>query len=197
VLVHRFLHLFGLIATQGGDLVYHRLGKVSGGTNAQEPKHPEYPAAQGLDQARPVCNASRPIPSRAQYAAVYTRVWAANSVNTRVRLKAENDQLTQEVALLREEIRIKDARMARIDPHRRPHYPPTQRMAVLELKAARGWSLEQTRRVFLLTAATIASWMKRVDAEGPDAFSATVEFHAGSRRRPIVSMKRAASQVQH
>ena len=67
--------------------------------------------------------------SLAQYAAVYTRAWAANSVNARVRLKAENDQLTQEVALLREEIRIKDARMARIDPHRRPHYPPTQRMA--------------------------------------------------------------------
>jgi len=38
-----------------------------------------------------------------------------------VRLKAENQRLLQEVALLREEIRIKDARMPRIDPHRRPH----------------------------------------------------------------------------
>ena len=66
--------------------------------------------------------------SLAQYAAVYTRARAAESVNTRVRLKAENDQLTQEVALLREEIRIKDARMARIGPHRRPHYPPTERL---------------------------------------------------------------------
>ena len=58
--------------------------------------------------------------SLAQYAAVYTRARAADSVNTRVRLKAEDDQLTQEVTLLREGIRIKDARMARIAPDRRP-----------------------------------------------------------------------------
>jgi hypothetical protein len=31
----------------------------------------------------------------------------------------------------------KDARMARINPHRRPYYPPTERMAILELRAAR------------------------------------------------------------
>jgi hypothetical protein len=50
--------------------------------------------------------------SRAQYAAVYTRARAADSVNTRVRLKAENDRLRQQMTLLREEIRIKDARRA-------------------------------------------------------------------------------------
>ena len=59
--------------------------------------------------------------------------------------------------------------MARIDPHRRPHFPPTERMAILELRAARGWSQEQTARVFQVTAATIASWTHRVDEEGPDA----------------------------
>ena len=59
--------------------------------------------------------------------------------------------------------------MARIAPHRRPHYPPTERMAILNLRAARGWSLEQTARTFLVTGATIASWMKRVDEEGPEA----------------------------
>jgi putative transposase len=42
-------------------------------------------------------------------------------------------------------------------------------MAILELKAARGWSLEQTAKAFLVTAATIATWMKRLDEEGPDA----------------------------
>ena len=40
---------------------------------------------------------------------------------------------------------------------------------MLELRAARGWSLQQTADTFLVTAATIASWMKRVDEEGPDA----------------------------
>ena len=105
----------------------------------------------------------------AQYATVYTRSWAVDSMNGRVRLKVENKRLWQELALRDEEIRIKDARMARIAPHRRPHYPPTERMAILNLRAARGWSLEQTARTFLVTGATIASWMKRVDEEGPEA----------------------------
>jgi len=48
----------------------------------------------------------------AQFALTYSRSWAADSSNQQVRLKAENDRLIQEVALLREEIRIKDVRMA-------------------------------------------------------------------------------------
>ena len=73
----------------------------------------------------------------ARYAIVYTRSWAADSRNARVRLAAEVERLKAEVSLLREEIRIKDARMGQIMPHRRPQYPPTERMAILELKAAR------------------------------------------------------------
>ena len=109
------------------------------------------------------------IISLAQYATVYTRSWAVDSLNGRVRLKAENHRWQQEAAQLQEEIRIKDARMERIIPHRRPHYPPAERMAILELRAVRGWSLEQTARTFQVTAATIASWMRRLDEEGPDA----------------------------
>jgi len=107
--------------------------------------------------------------SLAQFATAYTRGWAADSVNARVRLKAEVERLMAEVALLCEEIRIKDARAARIDPHRRPHYPPTERMAILELRAARGWSLQQTAGVFQVTPVTIASWTKRINEHGPDA----------------------------
>ena len=69
----------------------------------------------------------------------------------------------------REQARILIARMARIPAHQRPPYPPTERMSILELKAARGWSLKQTANAFLVTAATISSWMKRLDEEGPDA----------------------------
>ena len=43
--------------------------------------------------------------SLAHFSLSYARGWAADSVNTRVRLKAENDRLRQEVALLREELR--------------------------------------------------------------------------------------------
>ncbi len=111
----------------------------------------------------------------AQYALTYCRSWAADSSNGRVRLKAENDRLEQELALRQEEIRIKDARMARMAPARRPHYPPTERMAILELRASRGWSLEQTAKVFLVTAETISSWIRRVDEAGSEALVQTCQ----------------------
>ena len=46
--------------------------------------------------------------SLSHYAIVYARAWAADSINARVRLAAENDRLHQECALLREELRLKD-----------------------------------------------------------------------------------------
>ena len=73
--------------------------------------------------------------SLAHYAIVTARGWAANSINARVRLAAESDRLKQEMELLREEICIKDARAAKIHPRHRTHYRPTERMAILELKA--------------------------------------------------------------
>jgi hypothetical protein len=105
--------------------------------------------------------------SLAQYALAYTRNWAANSPNERLRQTARAGQLEQEVALLREEIRIKDARTATIPAARRPHYGPTERLAILALRAARGWSLAQTAAIFQVTPATIASWGQRLDEEGP------------------------------
>jgi len=95
--------------------------------------------------------------------------WASESMNPELRQQAEEDRLQQEVQLLREEIRIKDARMEQIEAHRRPHYPPTARLVILELRAARGWSLAQTARIFQVSPLTIASWMGRLDEEGPDA----------------------------
>ncbi len=62
--------------------------------------------------------------SLAHYTLTFTRSWAANCLNTRIRLKAENGRLHQELALLQEEMRIKDTRMLRIPAQRRPHYPP-------------------------------------------------------------------------
>ena len=56
----------------------------------------------------------------AHYSIVYARAWAADSINARVRLAAENDRLHQECALLGEELRLKDARMEQIVPQRRP-----------------------------------------------------------------------------
>jgi hypothetical protein len=107
--------------------------------------------------------------SLAQYAMTYTRGWAVHCTNPRVRSKAELNQAHQEIALLREQIRIVNARMEIIPPTSRPNYPPTERLAILELKAVRGWSLDKTAKAFLVTPATIASWMKRLDEQGTKA----------------------------
>ena len=107
--------------------------------------------------------------SLAHFSITCARGWAANSINARVRLAAENDRMREQIALQREELRIKDARMCRIRVHRRPRYAPTERLAILEVRAARGWSLKQTAEAFLVTPETIASWSNRVDEPGPKA----------------------------
>src|SRR5712692_5412464 len=107
--------------------------------------------------------------SLARTSLALTHGWASESMNGQLRRRAEGDRLQSEIQLLREEIRIKDARMEQLEAHRRPHYPPTARLAILELRAARGWTIAQTARTFLVTPLTIASWTGRLDEEGPDA----------------------------
>ena len=107
--------------------------------------------------------------SMANVAFTAARSHAEHQFDVRARRQAENDRLQCEVSLLREEIRIKDARMERVPVQRRPHYPPIERLAILELRAARGWSLAQTGRRLLVTPLTISSWTRRLDDEGPDA----------------------------
>jgi transposase InsO family protein len=82
--------------------------------------------------------------------------------------------LESEIAQLREELRIKDARMLRLDPRKRPHFTGEERLAILLLRAARGWTTAETARRFLLTAATVASWFVRRDEAGDGALVRTV-----------------------
>ncbi len=103
----------------------------------------------------------------AHVAIVHSRSIVVNSPNARMRLAGDLQGAFDEISLLEEELRIKDARMTMIDPHRRPHYRRTERMAILELKAARGWSQSETSRRFLVKPTTIASWLKRIDEPGP------------------------------
>ena len=107
--------------------------------------------------------------SMANVAFAVSRSRDEHHFDTRVRLQCEKERLEREVSLLREELRIKDARMERLSAQRRPHYPPIERLAILELRAARGWSQAQTARQMLVTPLTVASWTQRLDDEGPDA----------------------------
>jgi transposase InsO family protein len=91
------------------------------------------------------------------------------------RLRSTVEEQAGELSLLKEEIRLKDLRMARVKPRRRPHYRGVERLAILELKAARGWSKAQAADRFFLQRATIAEWTKRVDEEGEGALLETPE----------------------
>ena len=79
-----------------------------------DPSPPDLPLPSGWP--RNVKSAVLHVISLAQYAIVATRGWAADALNPRARQAAEDDRLTQEIQLLREELRIKDARVAKIDP---------------------------------------------------------------------------------
>jgi len=93
----------------------------------------------------------------------------ARSRCTRNCLQAELDRADNEIALLKEELEIKDARWSRLPSRRRPHFTPTQRMRILQLKAARGWSCGQAARAFMIDEQTMRSWLRRVDEEGEGA----------------------------
>ena len=69
--------------------------------------------------------------------------------STNTRQNAELAQAYQEIALLREEMEIKDKRFQRIAPHRRPYYP-IQRMQILKLRAAGRWSVSQTEKAIYM-----------------------------------------------
>ncbi len=58
----------------------------------------------------------------------------ARSRHTRSRFLTELDRANGEIALLKEELVIKDARWNRLPPRRRPHFTPVQRMRILQRK---------------------------------------------------------------
>ena len=72
-------------------------------------------------------------------------------------------QLECEVAMLRVELRLNGSCMQRVPPHRRPQYTTVERMAILELRAIRGWNKTETARHFFVTDDTVRAWLRRVD----------------------------------
>jgi len=100
--------------------------------------------------------------------------YARGRATSRRRLRARLEQATAEIARLREELSIKDGRWERARSRRRPHYMPTQRMRILQLRAARGWTLEKTARVFLVDLQTLLIWMRRLDERGERTLIRTV-----------------------
>ena len=77
--------------------------------------------------------------------------------------EARIHQLESEVAMLREELRINGARMQRVPPQRRPQYHSVERMAILQLRAMRGWNKTETARHFFVSDDTVRAWLQRAE----------------------------------
>ena len=69
----------------------------------------------------------------AQVALTAARAGSAKKRGTVARLRAKLEAANQQISLLEEELRLKDLRMGRVTPRRRPHYRGTERMAILDL----------------------------------------------------------------
>ena len=105
----------------------------------------------------------------------YVHGWAMTSPLVDVRVRAERQRLEAEVGLLREELRIKDLRVAQLEALVRPHHLPHVRLAILMLQAARAWSAAQTARCFRLSPTTVLLWQRRLRREGDDGLLAPRE----------------------
>jgi len=110
-------------------------------------------------------------------ATVLTSAWGrtATGRSTLSRLEVELDRANTEIAMLREELAIKDARWSRLPSRRRPYYSPVERLRILQLKAARRWSRQQAAHAFLINEQTLRSWLFRVDEQGERSLIKTAD----------------------
>jgi len=107
--------------------------------------------------------------SIAHFIATVSNGWCSHSRIPKVRQTAEANQANETIARLRRAAEIKDTLMKRLKAGKPFLYTATERMAILELKAACGWSIAETARQFLVATSTIVRWMKRLQHNGPNA----------------------------
>jgi len=83
-----------------------------------------------------------------------------------LRLLVQRDQEVTEGDLLRRELGILRAQRESLPPHRRPEYRPEQRLAILQLRRLRGWSIKKTAKQFVLHRNTIRAWIRSAEGKG-------------------------------
>lgn len=79
-------------------------------------------------------------------------------------LGSELAALGERLEKLREENDLLRARLERIDPHRRPHWEPWERLRILLHRARYGLSIDATARAFVVTGQTVLNWLREVES---------------------------------
>ncbi len=102
------------------------------------------------------------------------RLRLASAASPVLRLMVDRDQALDEIALLRRELEILRTHREQIPSHRRPDYPPEQRLAILQLRRLRGWGIQRTAERFVIHPNTVRLWIKAVEGHGNSRLLARV-----------------------
>ena len=94
------------------------------------------------------------------------RARLASAASPIVRLLVQRDQAVSEADLLRREVDVFRAQRGGVPPHRRPDYRPEQRLAILQLRRLRGWSIKKTAEHFVVHRNTIRAWIRAAEGKG-------------------------------
>ncbi|MGB2824475.1 MAG: helix-turn-helix domain-containing protein [Phycisphaerae bacterium] len=94
------------------------------------------------------------------------RARLASAASPIVRLLVQRDHAVSETDLLRREAGILRAQRQGLTPHRRPQYRPAQRLAILQLRRLRGWSIQKTAERFVVRRNTIRAWIRAAEGKG-------------------------------
>jgi hypothetical protein len=102
-------------------------------------------------------------------------------------LHARLQQAELQARLAWDVVEILSHRLAKIPDRRRPHYSPSHRFRILELKSLLGWSREVAAQVFLVCSNTLFNWERSAD---PTAETVGVDI------KPIPPVRRFADVVR-
>ena len=94
------------------------------------------------------------------------RARLASAASPTVRLLVQRDQAFTEVDLCCREVEILRTQRQGLPPQRRPQYRPAQRLAILQLRRLRGWSIQKTAERFVVHRNTIRAWIRAAEGKG-------------------------------
>ena len=94
------------------------------------------------------------------------RIRLSAAASPLLRLMIQRDHAVTESALLRRELDILRASRQGLAPHRRPDYPPEQRLAIIQLMRLRDWNVKTTAGHFVIHHNTLRAWIKAVQGKG-------------------------------
>ena len=80
-----------------------------------------------------------------------------------LQMMAERDHAHSDAELLRRELEVFRAQRENMQPHKRPEYPPEQRLAILQIMRLRGWNAVVTAKRFVLHPNTVRAWVQAVE----------------------------------